>query len=42
MIFLINYEIGGFFIGKGGGGVFFALPLDEDCVQLDALVNLTH
>lgn len=39
MIFLINYEIGVFFYW---GGVFFALPLDKDCVQLDALVNLTH
>lgn len=41
MIFLINYEIGVFLLGEGGG-VFFALPLDKDCVQLDALVNLTH
>lgn len=40
MIFLINYEIGVFLLGEGG--VFFALPLDKDCVQLDALVNLTH
>lgn len=39
MIFLINYEIGFFLLGEGGG---VALPLDEDCVQLDALVNLTH